>query len=296
MRRRFGHRWLGALLLVGGWMWGCAVMAGAQGSSVDGSDADAVGPAFEVAAVRPSIVENTRRFGIWMDPSGRLEAHAVSVKILFSQAYGNELGKRNVTTDRGAPKWVESELFDVNAKVDEAYMGGWEKLSDGQRMEVVRPMLRRLLADRFKVRYRVEMRKTPVYALVQAKGGAHVKEVPAPVAMEGDPTEALERWFTEYPGKAPPGQIMCADKCTGNAVKFSDAVGQIAGSSRADRMVVDETGLKGYYDFSFTQPQTKDEPAMQEVEDDLGVRFEPRSVEMKTYVIEAAEKPSVDGE
>jgi uncharacterized protein (TIGR03435 family) len=180
--------------------------------------------------------------------------------------------------------------------VDEAYMGGWEKLSDRQRMEVVRPMIRRLLADRFHLRFRVEMRKTPVYALVQAKGGAHVKEVPAPVAMEGDPTEALERWFTEHPGKVPPGNIMCADKCTGNAMKISDAVGQIAGSSRADRMVVDETGLKGYYDFSFTQPQTKDEPAMQEVEDDLGVRFEARSVAMKTYVIESAEKPSVDGE
>lgn len=280
-------------------MLGCAVMAGAQGSSVGGSDADAVGPAFEVAAVRPSIVENTRRFGIWMDPSGRLEAHAVSVEFLFGQAYGEDAGKRNVMMDRGVPKWVGSEEFDVNAKVDEAYMGGWETLSDGQRMEVVRPMLRRLLADRFKVRYRVEMRKTPVYALVQAKGGAHVTEVPAPVAMEGDPNKATAKWFADHPGKAMPGGIMCGgDKCIGNAVRMSDAIGQIAASSLADRMVMDETGLKGYYDFSFrfAQPQENEGTPMQAVEDDLGMRLEPRSVEMKTYVIEAAEKPSVDGE
>ena len=141
----------------------------------------------------------------------------------------------------------------------------------------------------------MEMRKTPVYALVQAKGGAHVKEVPTPAAMEGDPNEAMAKWYAENPGKAMPGGILCADKCIGNAVKISDAVGQIAGSSRADRMVMDETGLTGYYDFSFTQPQTKDEPAMQEVEDDLGMRFEPRSVAMRTYVIEGAEKPSLDG-
>ncbi len=286
-------------LLVGGWMLVCAVMAVAQGSSVGGGDADAVGPAFEVATVRPSNIENTRRFGIWMDPSGRLEAHAVSVKTLFWQAYGNELGKSNVTTDRGAPKWVESELFDVNAKVDEAYMVGWEKLSDRQRIDVVRPMLRRLLADRFKVRFRVEMRKTPVYALVQAKGGAHVKEVPAPVAMEGDPNEAMAKWFAENPGKAVPGGMMCGgQKCMGNAVRMRDAITQIEISSGADRMVIDETGLKGYYDLSFTLylPQDSDESPMRAVEDDLGVRFEPQSVAMKTYVIEAAEKPSVDGE
>ena len=297
MRRRFGHRWRGALLWVGGWMLVCAVMAGAQGSPAGGSDADAVGAAFEVATIRPANPEKTQWFGIRLDPSGRFEAHAVSVNMLVWQAYGDDLGQRNVTRDREAPKWVDSEEFDINAKVDEAYMVGWEKLSDRQRIDVVRPMLRRLLADRFRLRFRVEMRKTPVYALVQAKGGAHVKEVPAPVAMEGDSNEAMAKWYSEHPGKAMPGGILCADKCTGNAVKFSDAVGQIAGSSRADRMVVDETGLKGYYDFSFTQPQpqTKDEPAMQEVEDDLGMRFEPRSVAMRTYVIEGAEKPSLDG-
>jgi uncharacterized protein (TIGR03435 family) len=96
----------------------CAVMAGAQGSPVGGSDPDAVGPAFEVATVRPSNIENTRRFGIWMDPSGRLEAHGISVVFLVWQAYGEDAGKGNVMMERGVPKWVGSEDFDVNAKAE----------------------------------------------------------------------------------------------------------------------------------------------------------------------------------
>jgi uncharacterized protein (TIGR03435 family) len=191
---------------------------------------------------------------------------------------------------------VDSDPFDISAKVDDAYIRGWDKLSDEQRMDVVRPMLRRLLADRFHVTFRVEMRKTPVYVLVQAKGGAHVKEVPAPVPWQGDPTEATARWMAEHPGKAAPGSIHCdSEACIGNAAKFGDVIGQIAISSRGDRMVIDETGLKGYSDLSFRQPDNKDESPMQTVEDDLGMRFEPRSVPMKTYVIVSAEKPSVDG-
>jgi len=163
-------------------------------------------------------------------------------------------------------------------------------------MDLARPMMPRLLAERFHVKLRVEMRDTPVYALVQAKGGAHVKEVPAPVPSDGDPMEARAKWMADNPGKAVPGGMACSgDKCTANAVRMSAAAGQIAASSRADRMVIDDTGLKGYYDFSFTIPNNQDESAMSEVEEDLGMKFEPRTLTIKTYVIESAEKPSLDG-
>jgi uncharacterized protein (TIGR03435 family) len=265
-----------------------------KASAVDG--ADPLGPAFEVAVVRPAGSEMRHWMGIKLDPSGRLQASQVSLEFLFWQAYKDAPGKQNVVMDHDAPKWVESENFDVNAKVDEAYLRGWDKLSDEQRMERVRPMLRRLLADRFHLKMRLEMRKTQEYVLVQAKGGAHVKEVPAPVAVQGDPMEAAQRWMADHPGQAAAGNIMCAEKCTASAVKMINALGQIRASSQADRMVIDETGLTGYYDFSFASPRSDDERAMQEVEEDLGMKFEPQSVMVKTYVIVGAEKPSVDGD
>jgi uncharacterized protein (TIGR03435 family) len=298
MKARVGDNHRIAFLILSAWMLLCGTAAVAQQNSTAAGTPDAIGPAFEVAAIRPANSDGSGGFGIEVEPSGRFKAHAVSIDFLFRQAYQDASGKSAVTVDRGAPKWVGSDLFDINATVDEAYKDGWDKLSDEQRMDRVRPMIGRLLADRFHVKTQVEMRKTPVYVLVQGKGGAHVKEVPAPVPMEGDRDKAMARWIAEHPGKGAPGSIMCGgDGCIGNAVKMSVALGQIAVSSGADRMVIDETGLKGYYDFSFrfALPHDSEETPMQAVEDDLGIRFEPRSVPMKTYVIESAEKPSVDG-
>jgi uncharacterized protein (TIGR03435 family) len=285
-----------ALLIVSVWMLVCATAAVAQGNPAVVGDADAKGPAFEVAVIRPTGSVGRGWSGTRLDPSGRFEGSNVSLSYLFWQAYEDASGKSNVTLDRGAPKWVDSEMFDINAKVDDAYMGGWDKLSEQQRMNLVRPMIRRLLADRFHVKMRVEMRKTPVYVLVQAKGGAHVKEVSAPPVSDGDPGEAMRQWMADHPGKGAPGSMTCgSDGCTASAVKIGDMIGQIGMSSGADRMVIDETGLKGFYDFSFSRPHEEDETPMQAVEAGLGMRFEPKSVPVKTYVIESAEKPSVDG-
>ena len=274
-----------------------AQSSGAGGDAAAATADDSIGPAFEVATIRAANRDDGRHwFGGRLDASGRYAVSAMPLSGLVRWAYLDAPGKGMVTADREAPKWVTSDEFDINAKVDDAYMAGWDKLSNEQRMDRVRPMIRRLLADRFHVKLRVEMRDTPVYALVQAKGGAHVKEVPAPEPVEGDPIEAQARWMRDNPGKASPGVIMCSgDKCTANAVRISNAIGQITGSSHADRMLIDQTGLTGYYDFSFTQPGPKDDSAMAEVSDDLGMKFEPHTVPIKTYVIVSAEKPSLDG-
>lgn len=298
----FGHNSRKALLFVSVWMLFAepAAMARSDAAAVQTGptgDSNVLGPAFEVATIRTANRDDGRHwFGRRVDASGRLTISADSLSGLVGWAYSDPPARHKVTTDRGLPRWVSSDEFDITAKVDEAYMHGWDKLSDKERMDLARPMMRRLLAERFHVKLRVEMRDTPVYALVQAKGGAHVKEVPAPVPSDGDPMEARAKWMADNPGKAVPGGMACSgDKCTANAVRMSAAAGQIAASSRADRMVIDDTGLKGYYDFSFTIPNNQDESAMSEVEEDLGMKFEPRTLTIKTYVIESAEKPSLDG-
>jgi uncharacterized protein (TIGR03435 family) len=60
-----------------------------------------------------------------------------------------------------------------------------------------------------------------------------------------------------------------------------------------DKVMVDETGLDGhYYDFSIKLTHDKDGPTVErQIEDGLGLRVEERKVSMKTYVIDAAEKP-----
>jgi uncharacterized protein (TIGR03435 family) len=251
-----------------------------------------LGPAFEVASIRPANPSDGRQGrGIGVDASGRFTASGASLSALVWLAYVRAPGSGKVS---GGPMWGQSDWFDINAKVDDAYVVGWDKLTDAQRMDRVRPMIRRLLSERFQLKLRIEMQPTPVYALVQAKGGTKMKEVPTPDPIEGDPKEALARQINR--GKPVPGNVKCwGTTCTGLAVPMSNAIGYIVGMSHADRMVIDETGLKGYYNFTFTQPRNNDDSAMAEVEGDLGLMFDPRTVPMKAYVIDSAEKPSVDG-
>jgi uncharacterized protein (TIGR03435 family) len=298
MSMRIRHRPWKIFLLVGTFI----VLVGQAGFAQKDSGAtkvlDVTGPAFEAATVRPTNRGDGRSwFGMRLTSSGRYQASAVSLSSLVWTAYlgSGASDKGNVTTDHSAPKWINSDEFDIQAKIDDQYLNGWDKLSNQQRMDVLRPMLRQLLAERFHLKLRTEIQKTPVYALVQAKGGAHVKEVPPPLPVEGDPMEAQTRWMTDNPGKIYPGSMMCTgDKCTAKTVKISDAIWQIEAWSQADRIVIDQTGLKGYYDFELATPD-KDEAPMQQVEEDLGMKFEPRTVPIETYVIQSAEKPSLDG-
>jgi uncharacterized protein (TIGR03435 family) len=215
------------------------------------------------------------------------EAHSMSLKSLVWYAYANGSPQRQLVS--GGSGWIESEQWDVMAKVDDPSFDG---LSSRERNDRVRPLVRALLEERFQLKFHTEVRSTPVYALIQAKGGAKVKEVPAPPEVNGDWMEAMKHYREENPGKPFPGAIVCSDRCTVTAMKIGDAIWQIGGSSHLDRMLIDETGLKGYYDFSFRQPGRDDDDALAEVEEDLGMKIEPRKVDLTTYVIDSAEKPS----
>ena len=247
---------------------------------------------FDVASVRPSADRSSQPGG-WMGTritGGTFEARSMSLKSLVWYAYANRTAKQEMVSGGGG--WIDSQEWDIMAKIDDPSFAG---PSNKERADRMRPMVQALLEQRFHLKFHSEMRPTPVYVLVQAKGGAKVKEVPAPPALEGDWMEAMKRYREENPGKPFPGAIQCADSgCTATAVAMSAAVGQIGGSSHLDRPLIDETGLKGYYDFSFRQPRNDDDGAMREIEEDLGMKFEARKVDLTTYVIDSAEKPSVN--
>jgi len=246
---------------------------------------------FDVASIRPSP-DRTGQPG-WMgvrNTGDMFEARSVSLKFLVSYAYANEGPERQMVSGGGG--WIDSQDWDITAKVDDATFEG---LSNAERSKRMRPMLQALLEERFHLKLHTELRPTAVYALVQAKGGAKFKEVPAPPEVNGDWMEAMKHYREENPGKPFPGVITCSsDGCTATAMTISGALAQIQGSSHADRPVIDETGLKGHYDISFPMPHNDDDDAMAEVEEALGLKFEPRKVNLTAYVIDSAERPSAN--
>ena len=90
---------------------------------------------------------------------------------------------------------------------------------------------------------------------------------------------------------------MVSDKgWVGNAVPMRGLTGQIGYEIGAtDKIMVDETGLTGYYDFTIKLSKDKDGPTMeQQIEDQMGLRVEERKAPVDTYVIDSAERPQVD--
>jgi uncharacterized protein (TIGR03435 family) len=241
---------------------------------------------FDVASIRPSTPGQSGWMGTQITGDS-FEARSESLEGLVWYAYVGDGPRPQMVS--GGKGWIESQQWDIVAKVDDPSLAG---LTNAERNDRIRPMLQALLEERFHLKVHTEMRLTPVYALVQAKGGAKVKEVPAPPEVQGDSEEAEKHYFKEYPGKPFPGGFMCSgSRCTAAAATISTMLGQIQYITHADHMVIDETGLKGHYDFSFRTIGGGDneEP---NIEEDLGMKLEPRKVNLKTYVIDSAEKPS----
>lgn len=255
------------------------------------ADINKVGPSFEVATVRSADLDGQGWVGWKLTPSGRFTAGSESLHNLVVLAYGGKSDSGDVV---GGPEWANSIPFDINAKVDNAYMADWEKLSNSERFDRVRPMIGALLAERFRLKLRTEIRVTPVYALVQTKGGTKLKEVAPPSTESSEEQQARARGESTKP---PPGGFKrTGNTFQGNAMPMQNLKGMIASLSGSDRIVVDETGLKGYYDFTFTLSLDNDGPTIAEqIERQLGLKLEPRKVALTMYVIETAEKPSLDG-
>jgi uncharacterized protein (TIGR03435 family) len=180
----------------------------------------------------------------------------------------------------GDPLPGESDLFDLDAKIDPADMPA-APLSSRRLAEMLQPVL----ADRFKLRVHHETRTVPVYNIVVAKGGLKMKE--------SAPT----------PAGAPARR--CSAKSVGNGLRvehdctLSD-IGDIL-EGPTGRYVIDKTGLTGRFDFElhWTPEDTPpDSPVaggasiFTAVEEQLGLKLESARAPVGVLVVDSAEPPS----
>jgi len=160
-------------------------------------------------------------------------------------------------------------------------------------------MLQSMLADRFALKTTIETRELPVFALVVAKGGLKMKQVQVdPLPPAGTPPP---------PGAHLP-RLMSTDGRQWTATAFP--VGELSHwlshfEEMDNRVVVDETGITGNYDFVLSgvsmgvQPGDKrdasEEPPTSiftALQDQLGLKLEPRKAPVEVLVVENAQLPS----
>jgi uncharacterized protein (TIGR03435 family) len=195
----------------------------------------------------------------------------------------------------GGPNWLEQDTFDVIAK-----------LPEGSTVETAKPMLRPLLEDRFKLTVHNDNKPVPAYAI---KTGKH------PLLKQSDGSGDTGCKFTfppppppPAPGGPPPPPPLFSYACTNMTMAaFAEALRTtifLASQYLNERVVVDETELKGAWDFDlkFT-PRGAITPAgpmpgsvtLFDAIEKLGLKLDPVDVPMPVLVVDSVrQKPTAN--
>jgi uncharacterized protein (TIGR03435 family) len=188
---------------------------------------------FEVASVRPSEpVVGQVRVGFNMDKQQvRITALPLGyyVRLAYEVKGSQVVGPPNL-----------QDRFDLSAT-----------LPEGVKQDKLAEMLQGLLTDRFQLKLHRENREMQVYVITQGKGPLKLKEV---ADTPPDPNEAVAAGGTGSSqgislnlGNGS-GFTFANNKWEGKKLTFKQVVDQL--EQFVDRPVVDQTNLKGSYDFT----------------------------------------------
>jgi uncharacterized protein (TIGR03435 family) len=246
-------------------------------------------PAFEVSTVRPSS-SDTRGSNLDL---GADAVRSSNLPVIFLLKFAFNLNGGSNDQIIGAPSWVSSLPFDIRAKVDEEAAARIAGMSTDERIATTRKMLQTLLADRFQLKVHHESRELRVLALTIAKGGSKltaVSDTPASSTTESGSRSGLHNPRAgETEGRDAPVALLV------NALSSKPEIG--------GRLVVDETGLTGKYNFKLTwAPEDRhaaadapnaDGPSLfTAIQEQLGLKLETQKAPVDCVVIDHIEQPS----
>ena len=139
------------------------------------------------------------------------------------------------------PAWINSEMFDIEAKAESPATEAQLKL-----------MLQTLLSERFKLKVHREEREMPVYALVAGKNGIKFPKAPADrdCGEQKRSDHRYELGATDLAGQCH-GFVPDKGALTGRSVDMNDFAEMLA--IWAGRKVIDKTGIEGLFDIRLPQ-------------------------------------------
>jgi bla regulator protein blaR1 len=235
---------------------------------------------FEVASIKPGD-PSARGWSLPPAVNGRFRATNVPVRALLGYVYQTA----NRSRISGGPSWIDSERFDIEAKAG-------ANLPEAQ----IRPMVLKLLQDRFALKFHHEQKQMSSYIMTVAKGGPKFK---------------ISNTCVEDPNQKRP--------CGGFRVQNRRYVGgqQVSAVDLAevleallDEPVLDRTGIQGL--FNVTLEWTPDErtPAGTDaapanansdgpslfvaMQEQLGLKLERSKTAVDVVVIDSAQRPTAN--
>ena len=249
-------------------------------------------PLFEVASVRLNR-DPGDLFSLRLQPAA-FRADGAPLDRLIRFAYDAKSDEQVLNM----PDWASSEHFDIDAKISDADVAAMKKLTPEQSFRQYRLMVQALLADRFQMKARTEMRVLPVYALVVAKRGVNLTAAAAlPEAH-----------------RLPQLTFHASGDLKASSVTMQYFAEWLSGKpDTGDRVVIDATGLKGSYDFGLlwepaeysassavagaiqpgsTTTESRKPSLFTAIQEQLGLKLEPRKAPVEVLVIDHVEQPS----
>ena len=197
----------------------------------------------------------------------------------------------------GGPKWMDTDLWDIQAKADRKYT-----------LDELHIMFQTMLADRFKLQFHKEKKEIPAYVLSVDKSGSKLKVNDGP-----DTFEIPIRGTGERMAVGPNGFLQKVLGVRAPMIYFTWFLSQRLN----DLPVVDQTGLDGFYDFTLEWLQELPAgmaerlgaapPAASGADngptgptlavalrEQLGLKLEKRKAPADVFVIDRAEKPDAN--
>jgi len=258
-------------------------------------------PRFEIADVHVSAKTVNPFVRTGPARGGRYEIKNATMVDLIRIAYGFDADKV-----LGGPNWLEMDRFDVLAKVP-----------DDSTPEMQKLMLQALLEDRFKLVVRKESRPLPTYALTVGKKpqlkeadgkgetGCHMQTASGP-PTEGSVAIIMRGNVNGGPTRIALGPGMTIEYMCRNMTMEAFAAGlrSMMGAQVGPNPVLDETGLKGAWNFDVRWSLGLIGPAadttgritiFEAVDKQLGLKLEQKQVPTPVIVVDSVnEKPSAN--
>jgi uncharacterized protein (TIGR03435 family) len=202
------------------------------------------------------------------------------ISILIASAYNLPAGSGHRII--GGPDWLRQDIdqYEIQAKIGDADYEAMQKMTPAQQREQVALMEQSLLADRFNLKVHFETREMPVYTLVVAKRG------PRLTAATRDEATRISTVGNVRGGE------MTAVAMTLEQFALSPLLTGPAGGP-----VVDQTGLKGSYDFTLKWDSEigADAPSFfTAIREQLGLQLIDSKAQVEVIVIDHIEQPSAN--
>ena len=243
----------------------------------------AAGARFEITDVRvtPKTVANPY-MEVTPPRDGRYEFHSASMIDLIQEAYG--FGFDRIL---GGPSWLEMDRFEVIAKVPAGTSMATPPASpQGTLPDAVKEMLQSVLADRFKLMIRQEIRPLPGYALTFDN-----KPDKKPLIKESD--GAGDTGCRFVPPTGPPEPVI-RFSCKGMSMEaFAGFLTGLLGRVG----VVDKTELKGRWNFDLKWSRSANpQVTADEIGKQLGLKVESEPIPTPVLVVASVNQtPTANG-